>query len=697
MGPGSSVIERDQFVWALGTMCRMHRKPFDAALALQQFAPPYRFHQLQQAARSLGFRASLARQRTRHARSLRTPCVVALGRADAARSQPGGELRLVLHADEERVDLLRPPGEDEERWSREDFGERFSGHSLHFHPDVGSAPGDELEERRPFGFAWFIPELLRHRAIWGEVLIASLAIQLIALFTPLLTQVVIDRVVAHQTFNTLVAIGVALALLVAFTAAMTWSRQYLLLHTGNRIDAILADRVFTHLFALPARYFESRPTGTLVARLQGVETIREFLSGAVVTVILDLPFLAVFAAAMCSYSVELTLIVMALLALVVVLSLLMAPLIRASLNRQFLLGARNQAFLTEFVAGIETVKSLQMEPQLRRRYVDYLSELLTAGFRTRQLHNGYTVGVQSLEQLIAIAVLCLGAWEVMRNDGFTVGMLIAFQMFASRLSQPLSRLAGLWQEFQQAGIAVRRLGDIMNAPAEPLAAIPRHAAAGEGSIEFDRVAFRHSDRSPELFSGLSFRVAPGECVAVVGASGAGKSTLARLLQGLYLPTRGRIRINGHDTASLPVNELRAALGVVPQDILLFSGTVYENLLLGNPHASFEEVMHACRLAGIHETLESLSEGYQTWIGEHGVGLSGGQRQRIAVARALLKRPKVLLFDEATSQLDARNAEALIAAINALKGRVTVVVVTHELPPGLKADACIELSAAAVSP
>jgi subfamily B ATP-binding cassette protein HlyB/CyaB len=374
------------------------------------------------------------------------------------------------------------------------------------------------------------------------------------------------------------------------------------------------------------------------------------------------------------------------------LSLAVAPLIRRSLNHQFLVGARNQAFLTEYVAGIETVKSLQMEPQLRQRYSEYLSELLSAGFKTRQLHNHYSVAVQSTEQLVTLAVLCLGAWEVMRNDGFTVGMLVAFQMFASRVAQPLSRLAGLWQDFQQAGIAVRRLGDLMDAPAEPVSTMPQHAPAADAHIKLDNVWFRHSERSPELFHGLSFDLGAGQCAAITGASGCGKTTLARILQGMVVPAEGRIRVAGRDVRSLAVNELRSMFGVVPQETWLFSGTVYENVMHGNALATFDEVVHACRLAEIHDTLDALPEGYQTRIGEHGTGLSGGQKQRIAIARALLKRPKILLFDEPTSQLDARTAQALIATVNRLKGRITILLIAHEAPPGLQVDTCIPLDA-----
>src|SRR6185503_10949140 len=278
---------------------------------------------------------------------------------------------------------------------------------------------------------------------------------------------VIDKVVVHQTTHTLVVIAAALAMFLVFNAGMSWLRQYLVLHTGNRVDAVLGSEVFRHLLRLPMPYFEHRPTGVLIARVRAVETVREFMSGAAVSLVLDFPFLLVFTAVMFFYSWQLALIALAALALVSVLSIAVTPLLRARLNRQFLLGARNQAFLTEHVAGIETVKSLQMEPRLESRYDEMLAAYLASGFDARQVSNTYNVTANALEQAMTLAILCVGALLVMRNDGFTIGMLVAFQMFASRLSQPMLRLAGLWQEFQQAAIAVKRLGDIMDAPAEP--------------------------------------------------------------------------------------------------------------------------------------------------------------------------------------------------------------------------------------
>jgi subfamily B ATP-binding cassette protein HlyB/CyaB len=544
-----------------------------------------------------------------------------------------------------------------------------------------------------FGFRWFWTELIRHKRIWRDVLLASFFIQLIGLTTPIGTQVIIDKVVVHQTESTLIAIAVGLGMFLFFSAGMSWLRQYFVLHTGNRVDAVLGSQVFRHLFRLHLPYFQHRPTGTIVARIHAVETVREFIAGAAVSVILDFPFLLIFAAVMFAYSWQLTLIALGILFVVAGLSVAVTPLLRARLNRQFLLGARNQAFVTEYVAGMETVKSLQMEPRLEGRYDEMLASYLAAGFATRQLSNTYNVIANALEQTMTLSILCVGALLVMQHDGFTIGMLVAFQMFASRLSQPMLRLAGLWQEFQQASIAVKRLGDIMDAPAEPQVLVPGRTVEGKGEVRIEGLSFRYSPEHPYLYKNLSLTLKPGKLTVLTGPSGSGKSTLAKLLLGFYQPTDGRIEIDGKDIRHLSANELRQYFGIVPQETYLFSGTIYENLIAANPNAGFDDVVQACKVAEIHETIEKLPQGYNTVIGEHGVGLSGGQKQRLAIARAVLKRPRILIFDEATSGLDQQTAERFAQTVNKLKGVATVLFIAHQLPKGLSVDDVLNLNVA----
>lgn len=705
-------LGREDLLWLLGSLCQIGRQPFDPALVSQEFPPPITTVTLHEAARALGFRTGEGSVTAAVLPGLTFPAIAFLHRVPHAAGAPtqlhvvredeaegpGGQEparpALILRADAEKFLYYRAGSEQPETLPLAEFDLYFEptlilvAHDTPLSPPGRGAGGEGAgEEQAPakFGFRWFLPELIRHKRIWRDVLIASLAIQVVGLATPVFTQVIIDKVVVHQTQSTLIVIAVAMAMFLLFTAAMTWLRQYLVLHTGNRIDAVLGSEVFRHLLRLPLPYFEARTTGVLVARLSGVETIRDFVSGAAVSLILDFPFLLIFLAVMFWYSWQLSLIAVLLLGAIGLISFLVAPVFRDRLNRQFLLGARNQSFLTEYVSGIATVKSLQMEPQLERRYGGFLADYLAAGFTTRQVANTYNVLANGLEQAMTLAILVVGALLVMRNDGFTVGMLVAFQMFASRMSQPLLRLVGLWQEFQQADVAVKRLGDLMDAPAEPHALSPGREAAGQGRIELVNLSFRYSERHPFLYRDLNLALAPGRLCVLMGPSGCGKSTLAKLLQGFYPPSAGRILLDGRDIRHLAANELRQSYGVVPQETVLFSGTIYDNLVMAHPHAGFEDVIKACKLAEIHDVIEQLPQGYRTGIGEHGVGLSGGQRQRLAIARALLKRPKILIFDEAVSSLDQQTAEHFARTINQLKGRVTMLFITHLIPKGLLVD------------
>jgi subfamily B ATP-binding cassette protein HlyB/CyaB len=287
--------------------------------------------------------------------------------------------------------------------------------------------------------------------------------------------------------------------------------------------------------------------------------------------------------------------------------------------------------------------------------------------------------------VLTLVILCLGAWMVMTTREFTIGMLVAFQMFAGRLSQPMLHLVGLWQQFQQADISVKRLGDVMNAPAEPYSLVPSREAKKEGALEISGLSFRYAENLPYLYKTFSLAIEPGKCIALMGPSGSGKSTLAKLLLGFYQAEEGSIAIDGRDIRYLGANELRQHFGVVPQETVLFSGTIYDNLVLANPNAGFQHVVQACKLAEIHETIEQLPKGYQSEVGEHGAGLSGGQKQRIAIARALLKRPRILIFDEATSGLDPHTAEQFARTVNQFRGRVTMLFISHQLPKSLQVD------------
>ncbi len=672
----------------------------------QQFPPPHDHAAMVRACTALGF---LVQWRTLPAARLATmplPAVLALKPPRPATVQSAAEL-LGVHANPSQFGILISANDTQALWLPpnssapqtlpvEELAEQLTGQTLLIkRADAALQDPDSIAaQSQAFGFRWFIPELVKHRSVWRDVLLASLVLQLLALTLPLFTQAIIDKVVVNRSESTLVALGIGMGVFMAFTAILTWVRQYAILHTGNRVDAALGSAVFTHLFKLPPQYFQNRPTGIIAARLHGVETIREFIASAAVSLVLDIPFLLICVVVMFYYSVTLTFIVLGILSIIAILSFMVAPIFHSRLNEQFLLGARNQAFVTEYVGGLETVKSLQLEPQLQNRYDSYLASYLQSGFQTKQIGNTYNVIASTLEQAMTLLVLLVGAWLVMHPEAsaagqaasvFTIGMLVAFQMFASKLSQPVLRMVGLWQQFQQASLAVSRLGDLMNAPIEPYSAVPTRKAVGSGHIDICNLGFRYSAELPLLYSGASLVVQPGHTVAIMGPSGTGKSTLNKLLQGFYRASEGQIKIDGIDILNLSANELRSYFGVVPQETVLFSGTVFDNLAMANPLASFEDVVQACQMAEVHSTIEQLPKGYQTEIGERGAGLSGGQKQRIAIARALLKKPKILIFDEATSALDAQTANAFAATINALRGKVSMLFVTHALPKALQVD------------
>jgi ATP-binding cassette, subfamily B, bacterial HlyB/CyaB len=703
-------------VWTLGSVSALHHQAFDAELLLRDLpAPPVTTDSLISAARALGFKVKRYNIGRASIAALTMPCVVMLREivsSEAPSSEPdstkssssasdAGAARpsLLVQISDAHVLLFRAGTNQVLKLTLEEFDAEFIGAVFQFAPveDPLKDPDGARQSQRVFGFSWFIPELLKHKRVWRDVLIASLFIQLLALGAPIFTQVVIDKVVVHRTQSTLAVIAIGMVLFAIFSALLSWVRQYLVLHTGNRVDAVLGSAVFEHLLKLPPRYFETRPTGVITARLRGVENIREFIASAAVTLVLDLPFLLIFVAIMFAYNVALTVMALGIIAVIVILSLLVAPIFRSRLNNQFLLGARNQAFTTEYIAGLETVKSLQMEPQVKARYNDYLADYLRSGFTVRQIANTYNVLANGLEQAMGLLILIVGATYVMNGSTFTIGMLVAFQMFASRVSQPMLRLVGLWQQFQQASLSVARLGDIMNAPVEPYSLVPGRVRAGRGVIEIEGLSFRYAENLPLLLKGLNLKIEPGRVVAFMGPSGCGKSTLAKLLQGLYRPSEGRIKLDGNDITYMAANELRINFGVVPQDTVLFSGTVYENLISAHPHATFEQVTKACQVAEIHEVIERLPKGYQTEIGERGVGLSGGQKQRLAIARALIKQPKILIFDEATSSLDVATAEHFCATINQLKGKVTMLFITHALPKNLQVDEIVQIGIARPAP
>lgn len=539
-------------------------------------------------------------------------------------------------------------------------------------------------ELAKFDFSWFIPSLVKYRRLLGEVLAISLVLQLFALISPLFFQVVMDKVLVHRGLTTLDVLVIGLVVVVVFESLLTGLRSYVFSHTTSRIDVELGARLFRHLVQLPLAYFQARRVGDSVARVRELENIRSFLTGNALTVVLDVVFSVVFIAVMLFYSVPLTLIVLVSLPLYFGLSLAVVPILRRRLDVKFARGAENQAMLVETVTGIQTVKASALEPSFGRRWDNQLAAYVSASFKTQNLATWAHEAVNLIGKLVNAATLWYGAHLVMDNQ-LTVGQFVAFNMFAQRVAQPIMRMAQLWTDFQQTGISMARLGDILNTRTEVPPSTAAQLPALKGQVRLDNVVFRYRPEAAPVLHGVSLQVRPGEVIGIVGRSGSGKSTLTKLIQRLYIPEQGRLLVDGIDISLIDAAQLRRQVGVVLQENLLFNRSVRENIAIADPAAPLELVMRAAQLAGAHDFISELTEGYDTVVGEQGASLSGGQRQRIAIARALFTQPRILIFDEATSALDYES-EAIVqrnmAAI--CKGR-TVFIIAHRLSAVRHAD------------
>ncbi|KWZ31707.1 type I secretion system permease/ATPase [Burkholderia anthina] len=527
-----------------------------------------------------------------------------------------------------------------------------------------------------FDFSWFVPAVVKYRRILLEVLIVSAALQIFALVSPLMFQVVMDKVLVNRAFDTLNVVCVALLVSGLFEILLSGVRNYVFAHTASRIDVELGARLFRHLLTLPLAYFGARRVGDTVARVRELENIRSFLTGQALTAVIDLFFSIIFLGVMCVYSVWLTLVVVVSLPVYAAISILITPILRKRLDEKFARTADNQSFLVETVSGVETVKAMAIEPQFTRRWDNQLAGYVAAGFRVTALGNVGQQLIQLVGKLVSLVTLYLGARFVIEGK-LSVGQLVAFNMMSQHVAAPVLRLAQLWQDFQQVGISMSRLGDILNTRTE-LAQSRQTLPAVRGNISFQSIRFRYRPDGPTILDDVSLDIAAGEVVGIVGRSGSGKSTLTKLLQRLYLPEQGRVRIDGIDLALAEPAWLRRQIGVVLQENRLFNRSIRENIAVTDPGASLDLVIRAAQLAGAHEFISEMPEGYDTIVGEQGANLSGGQRQRIAIARALVTNPRILIFDEATSALDFETEHIIQNNMKAMCAGRTVIIIAHRL-------------------
>ena len=660
---GTNPIKLDTGLTCLVMLARIHQIAADPDQLMHQFktrGEPFEQTDILLAAKHLGLQAKLVT--TSIERLDRTPL-------PAMAVDKAGGYFILARFEADKALIHDPKAERPQVVSREELLARWSGEIILF-----TSRASMIGEMAKFDFSWFITAVVKYRKLLGEVLLVSFVLNLFALVTPLFFQVVMDKVLVHHGLTMLDVIAAGLLVVSIFEVALSGLRSYVFAHTTSRIDVELGARLFHHLLHLPLGYFQARRVGDSVARVRELENIRAFLTGNAITVVLDVLFSVVFIAVMLFYSGWLTLVVLASLPLYFGIALLVTPLLRARLHEKFNRGAENQAFLVETVSGIDTLKSMAVEPQMQRRWDNQLASYVSASFKTATLSTWAHESTNLIGKLVTVATLWLGARLVIDGQ-LSVGQLIAFNMLAGRVAQPIMRLAQLWTDFQQTGISVQRLGDILNAPTEAAGA-KSSLPPIVGRITFDQVLFRYRADTPEVLKGISLDIQPGEVIGIVGRSGSGKSTLAKLIQRLYVPERGRVLVDGLDLTLADASSLRRQIGVVLQDNVLFNRTLRENIALADPGAPLEQVIQAAKLAGAHEFILELPEAYDTMVGEHGSTLSGGQRQRIA--RALMTQPRILIFDEATSALDYESERIIQNNMQAICQGRTVIVIAHRL-------------------
>ena len=567
--------------------------------------------------------------------------------------------------------LIQHPGRPAEVIRLDALLADWNGELLFF-TSKASFAGDMAQ----FDFSWFIPAVIKYRKTLGEILLISLVLQIVGLVTPMFFQVVMDKVLVNNALKTLNVIAIGLVAATVFDALLTGIRSAVFANTSSKIDIELGARLFGHLLSLPISYFQARRVGDSVARIRELESIRAFLTGNAMTVLLDLLFSFIFMAVMLWYSPVLTLVVAASVPVYVLLSFVFTPLLRARLNDKFNRGAENQSFLVETLTGMDTLKAMAVEPRWQQKWDRQLAAYVAAGLSSTNVGLVASGGVGLVSKLVTVAIMWLGALQVIEQK-LTVGELVAFNMLAGQVSAPILRLAQLWNDFQQVGISMSRLGDILNSRTEVAGRktrIPRIA----GAIEFDQVSFRYQPDAPDVIRSVQLAIAPGEVIGIVGRSGSGKSTLTRLAQRLYVPDRGRVLVDGQDIAIIDTASLRQQIGVVLQENMLFSRSIRDNIALADPALAIEEIIEAARLAGAHGFICEMPNGYDTLVGEHGTGLSGGQRQRIAIARALIGNPRILIFDEATSALDYESEKIIQDNMRRICAGRTVLIIAHRL-------------------
>jgi len=663
----------DSGIYCLNTICHINKIPFDIKKTVHEFTQNGEHiteSNIIRAANSLGFKSKAVKYPVAE---LNNSLLPAIGQdnegnffiiAKVRKKSNGSNEFLIKKHNQNNVSLL----------SDDELAEFSTQRLILFRKKSQPSNNDSFV----FGLSWFIPALKKYKITFTEVIIASFFVQVFALATPLFFQVVMDKVIVHQGLTTLDVLGIGFLCIAIFEMLLGGLRNYLFSHTTNRVDVELGAKLYRHLLSLPLAYFESRQVGQNVARVRELENIRNFITGSALTLIIDLVFTLVFFAVMALYSTTLTLIVAATIPAYILLSIFVTPILRKRLEQKFSYGAQNQAFLVESITGAETIKSLSLEPNMQHTWENQLAEYVSSAFKSQHLSNIANQIAGFIGKLTVILIIWIGAYQVMYGD-MTVGQLVAFNILAGRVTAPVLKLVQLWQDFQQAGISVKKLGEILNTPSETTASQTQsNLPSIKGDIDLNNVTFRYGPNSPAILDDFSLQIKAGEKIGIIGRSGSGKSTITKLVQRLYPIEKGKVCVDGLDLSTVDTTWLRKRIGIVLQNSFLFNKSIRENIAITNPAMPLERVIQVAKIAGAHDFIVDLQEGYDTMVTEMGANLSGGQRQRIAIARALITNPKILIMDEATSALDYESEKIIQNNMEEISKGRTVIIIAHRL-------------------
>ena len=652
-----------------------HDAVFKTLKSLKKQSVKISINEIAQLLSNLGLQIQKTRIFTKDATRLKVPTLISWGKSFAIISQ----------SNKDGITLISPK-EGKLQIKKELISSRFENYLDCLIPEKV-----RITPQENFGFQWFLPELKKYRVILSQVLFSSFIVQLFTLANPLIIQVIIDKVISQRSLDTLQVLGIALLVLTLVEGLLASLRTFLLTETTNRIDQRLGSEVIDHLLKLPLEYFDMRPVGELSTRIGELEKIRNFITGQGITTILDAMLSVVYILVMLLYSVKLTLIALLVIPIQVSLTFLGAPIFRRQFRESAEKNAKTQSHLVEVLTGIQTVKSQNIEMVSRWKWQELYSKYIGATFRKIITGTLINQSGQILQKISQLLVLWFGANMVLSGK-LTLGQLIAFRIISGFVTQPILRLTSLWQSIQELKVGFERLGDVINTNSESdeidkgKISLP----TVNGNVRFDSLSFNFPRQKNLTLTNINFEVNKGSFIGIVGKSGSGKSTLMKLLARLYSPTSGKIFIDDFDIDKVELYSLRRQIGIVPQEPLLFSGTIRDNISINQENATDEDIIKASKIACADQFIMEMSEGYNTKIGERGASISGGQKQRIAIARTILSRPKLLILDEATSALDYETEFNVFKNINIEFKDSTIFCVTHRIPAVIDADQIIFL-------